>query len=267
VHVGPAGSAGGEPVVDLSAVRAGYGRRHVLDDVSLHIRHGITVVVGPNGGGKSTLLKVIATLVAPASGSVRLFGRGVLASRDRRQARRSIGYLEQDGRFPAELRVIDALRYAAWLLRVTTDDRAAAVARSMSAFDLGDVSGQRIATLSGGTRQRLMLAAASIHQPALLVLDEPTAGVDPVHRAAIQSVLHHAAPAVVVSTHHLDDIVAFADRVVVISEGRLRFDGSLAELEQIGDGGHDQMRSIQSALAALGGVVHATSKRPDVKAT
>ena len=251
-----------EHAVELAAVRAGYGRRPVLDDVSLRIHDGITVVVGPNGGGKSTLLKVIATLLRPASGTVRVFGRDPQRGADRRRVRRSIGYLEQDARFPPELRVIDCLRYAAWLLRVPPGERGEAVARSLTAFDLAGVAGDRIATLSGGTCQRLMLAAASIHRPALLVLDEPTAGVDPVHRAAIQSLLADAAPTVVVSTHHLDDIVAFANRVVVVAAGRVGFDGSLADLEANGELGSDQMRTIQSALAAVGGARVARSVEP-----
>ena len=247
-------SVAAEHAVDLAAVHAGYGRRPVLDDVSLRIHDGITVVVGPNGGGKSTLLKVIATLVRPTSGTVRVFGRDPHRGAGRRQVRRTIGYLEQNARFPPELRVIDCLRYAAWLLRVP----ARRTRRGGRPLPVGFRSGRR--------RRRPDRHVVRRHLSA----GDAGRGIDPptgdcwcsTNRRQVSipfigrrssRLLGDAAPTVVVSTHHLDDIVAFADRVVVVADGRVGFDGSLADLEAIGELGSDRMRTIQSALAALGG--------------
>jgi ABC-2 type transport system ATP-binding protein len=241
-------------VVRLESVRAGYGKRIVLDDVTLRIGDGVTTVIGPNGGGKSTLLKVMATLVEPVSGTVEVCGAGVdRGGGDRRRARRSIGYLEQRARFPAELSVATCLRYAAWLFHVAASRRAGAVAEAVDDFDLRSVADSSLGTLSGGTYQRVMLAAASIHRPRLLVLDEPTAGVDPEHRATIQSMLGGLARnrAVVISTHHIDDMIAFDERLIVIDGGRVRFDGGLDDLNATRSG----VSSIEAVLGRLG-VVH-----------
>jgi ABC-2 type transport system ATP-binding protein len=236
--------------VRLESVRAGYGKRVVLDDVTLRIGDGVTTVIGPNGGGKSTLLKVMATLVDPISGTVEVCGADVGRHSDRRRARRSVGYLEQRARFPAELSVATCLRYAAWLFHVPASQRAGAVADAVDDFDLRSVVGSSLGTLSGGTYQRVMLAAAAIHRPRLLVLDEPTAGVDPEHRATIQSILGGLAHdrSVVISTHHIDDMIAFDERLVVVDGGRIRFDGGLDELNATRSG----VSSIETVLARFG---------------
>ncbi len=240
-------------VVRLESVRAGYGKRIVLDDVTLRIGDGVTTVIGPNGGGKSTLLKVMATLVDPGSGTVEVCGAGVGSGDGLRRARRAIGYLEQRARFPAELTVATCLSYAAWLFHVAASRRADAVAEAVDDFDLRSVADSSLGTLSGGTYQRVMLAAASIHRPRLLVLDEPTAGVDPEHRATIQSMLGGLARnrAVVISTHHIDDMIAFDERLIVIDGGRVRFDGGLDDLNATRSG----VSSIEAVLGRLG-VVH-----------
>jgi ABC-2 type transport system ATP-binding protein len=251
----------GQPAAELIAVRAGYRGRTAVDDVSFVVDDGITVVVGANGGGKSTLLKLIATVLAPTAGTVRVVGHDVSRSRPRGAARRSIGYLEQDARLPSEMRVVDALRYVTWLFRIAAGRRDVAIDMALDRFDLRPHERDRLATLSGGTHQRLMLAATSIHRPRLLILDEPTAGVDPSHRTVIQSLFaaDPPAPAVVMSTHHLDDIAAFADRVLVVTDGSIGFDGSLAELESAGERSGDRMQAIQSGLARFGGKALARS--------
>jgi ABC-2 type transport system ATP-binding protein len=243
-----------DPIVELRCIRAGYGKTTVLDDVSMRIVDGVTAVVGANGGGKSTLLKVMATLIAPSAGSVLVCGRDVGTARPRAAARRGVGYLEQRARFPADLSVGTCLRYSAWLFRVPVSERAQAFADAVREFDIAGVVDDSLGVLSGGTHQRVMLAAASIHRPRLLLLDEPTAGVDPGRRAGIQQMLRAMADsrAVVITTHHIDDIVAFADRIIVITAGRVMFDGSLEMLEHIGTGpGVERARAVQVALPVL----------------
>jgi ABC-2 type transport system ATP-binding protein len=219
--------------VRLDSVRAGYGKRVVLDDVTLRIGDGVTTVIGPNGGGKSTLLKVMATLVAPISGTAEVCGADVGRHSDRRRARRSVGYLEQRARFPAELSVATCLRYAAWLFHVPASLRAGAVAEAVDDFDLRPVADSSLGTLSGGTYQRVMLAASAIHRPRLLVLDEPTAGVDPQSRNAIFQNLRALAKtgtSIVYTTHFMEEAEQLCERVAILDHGRIIALGTVPDL-------------------------------------
>lgn len=217
----------------LSVQRSG---RTVLDDVSFQLDHGVTALVGANGTGKSTVLRVLATLLPVGSGHAALAGHEVSTRRGAAGARAVLGYLSQDPQHSGHLTVREAVEYAAWLKAVPRRSRRARVAATLTDLDLTSVASTKLSVLSGGTRRRAHLAQAVVHEPPVLLLDEPTTGLDPDHRAEFQGFLSRLAQGrtVVLCTHLSEDIDVVADRVIALADGRIRFDGTPAELAALG---------------------------------
>jgi ABC-2 type transport system ATP-binding protein len=211
-----------------------YGRRPALREVSLELAHGITGLLGPNGAGKSTLLALLATLTVPHEGTVRVFGHDTARRRGREAARRRIGVLPQRFSLVPSMTVLDTVAYAAWMNGIDSRrcrERAEAV---LCEVELVDHLSRRVRSLSGGQRQRIGIAAALVHDPELLVLDEPTVGLDPVVRVQLRRLLHRLATGrvVMLSTHMVEDVVQLCTRVAVLDAGRLVYDGATAELAE-----------------------------------
>ena len=195
-----------------------FGRRRAVAGVSFEVAAGEAVLlVGRNGAGKTTLLRVITGFLDPDDGAVIVDGLAMSHERARAQAR--LGYLPEHAPAPGELTVIDHLRLRARHKRVD----AAGVARVIELAGLGDRVGQRIATLSKGFRQRVGLADALLGEPPLLVLDEPTSGMDPIQVKQLRAHLTAVARdrAILVSSHAVADLEALASRVAVLREGAL----------------------------------------------
>jgi ABC-2 type transport system ATP-binding protein len=192
----------------------------------------------------------------PDGGSVSLGGHDLASPGGAARARRELGFLPQDPEPLAHLRVDEAIVYAAWLKGVPRRERAARVDEMLEALDLTAVSSSRLRTLSGGTRQRAHLAQAMVHRPRVLLLDEPSTGVDAEHRVDLRATLRRLALGrlVVMSTHLTEDIELLADRVLALESGRVRFDGTPAELADLaGPGPSDEpARAIERGLRALG---------------
>jgi ABC-2 type transport system ATP-binding protein len=208
------------PVLRARGIERGYGRRAVLRGVDLEIARGeVVALLGPNGAGKTTMMKVLVGLLEPQSGRVE------------GPAGTQVGWVPQGGATYQRLTVRENLELFARLLRLP--GRAAEVARTAaSAADLDAWFDTPAAELSGGLRQRLSVAVGLLGDPALLVLDEPTTGVDLVHRTAMFRVLRGRAregSGVLYSTHSLED-AASADRVVVVVDGRVAYSGELEGL-------------------------------------
>jgi ABC-2 type transport system ATP-binding protein len=221
------------PTVDLADVVHRYGSTTALDRVTLRLETGVTGLLGPNGAGKSTLMRVLATVINPDAGTVRLLGRDTADADQRTQVRRQLGYLPQELGFPRGFTAFGFVDYLALLKEF--DDRPARQAEVRRALDLvglRDVATTRVRRLSGGMRRRLGLAQALLGDPRLLVLDEPSTGLDPEQRAVLRTLLSRAAghATVVVSTHQTEDVAALCDRVVVLDSGQVAFDGSVADL-------------------------------------
>lgn len=218
----------------LEDLSKSYGRTTALDHVGLTIGTGVTGLLGPNGAGKSTLLRITATAIAPDSGRVLVAGMDPHADADQMlHVRRSLGYLPQELGYPSDMTAFAFLEYVAVLKE--WDDRArrhAEVRRVLEVVDLADVSTKRVARLSGGQRRRVGVAQALIGTPRLLVLDEPTVGLDPSQRAGLRRTLSRIADqaTVLVSTHQTEDVAALCERVIVLADGRVRFDGAVPEL-------------------------------------
>lgn len=223
------------PIARLTALVQGYGGRRIIEDLDLSVRPGVTGLLGPNGAGKTTLLRTLATIAPPQSGGLELFGTSVSGERDVRQVRRRIGYLPQDfGYYPA-FSITDFVRYCAWLREVPSREAGPATEEALAAVGLADRARDRMKSLSGGMLRRAGLAAAIVGAPALLLLDEPTVGLDPAQRLDFRKLIRslaRAGTAVVLSTHLVEDVGAACDTVLVLSEGRIVHSGTPPQLAE-----------------------------------
>ena len=216
-------------VVSVSAVTKRFGRQQVLRGVDLAVRAGyVTAILGPNGSGKSTILKVLLGLVRPDGGTVAVNGETVGADPGYRAR---IGYMPQQARFPENLTGREVVR----LLRDLRSDEVPEDDELFEAFGLPAELDKPVRTLSGGTRQKLNAAVAFMFQPALLILDEPTAGLDPIASGMLKDKILRARDAgasVILSSHVLSELEDLVDDVVFLLEGRVEFQGSLRRLEE-----------------------------------
>ena len=226
--------------VRLEGVVKRYGGRTVLDGVSLDVAPGITGLVGPNGAGKSTLVRAILGLVRLAAGSVRVFG--IDPAREPRRVRSLLGVVPEDECSVPGLSGVEMVRYAARLCGLPGLE---ALRRAHEVLDWCDAGQERyrpVETLSVGTRQKVSFAAAIVHDPQLVILDEPTNGLDPLERRAMLGRLVTLArdhgKTVFVSTHVLPDVQSICDRVIVLARGRVRLCGSIAELTRPAQAAH-----------------------------
>lgn len=202
-----------------------------LDDVSLEIEKGLFGLLGPNGAGKSTLMRTIATLQEPDSGTVRFDGTDVLA--DPRTLRRRLGYLPQDFGVYPKIPAFNLLEHLAVLKGVSDrGERRAQVEQLLALTNLYGVRKRAVSTFSGGMRQRFGIAQALLGDPSLVIVDEPTAGLDPEERNRFHDLLSEIGENVVVilSTHIVDDVRDLCSRMAVLSNGRVLLQGNPSEL-------------------------------------
>jgi ABC-2 type transport system ATP-binding protein len=227
------------PVVRAAGLALRYGRTQALAGVTFTLSSGVTGLLGPNGAGKTTLLRVVATALVPDHGELAVFGADPRTGAGRLAARRRLGYLPQDPGFHPGFTAFEFVDYVAILKELTNRrDRHEQVRAVLEAVGLRDQRGKKIRALSGGMRQRVALAAALVGDPELLVLDEPTVGLDPEQRLRFRDAVSTLADGrcVVVSTHQTEDVAALCPRVVVLHEGEIRYDGSPSGLAARADG-------------------------------
>ncbi|GAA2746249.1 metal ABC transporter ATP-binding protein [Terrabacter aerolatus] len=234
----------GDVVIDLHDAAFGYGERAVLTDATLTIRRGeIVAVVGPNGSGKSTLMKGILGLNDHVSGTVTLFG---VPSQDLRDRAR-LGYVPQRHTLSTSVRATaeeivstGRLPRINWLGRLRATDRQI-VARALDVVGLADRAATEVSTLSGGQQRRVLIARALAGQPDVLIMDEPTAGVDAANQHVLADVLDRLVErdvTMVIVTHELGALERLLTRIVVVDGGRIRFDGTPAEYTAARDDVH-----------------------------
>lgn len=220
-------------------------RHFTLGPVTADLLEGCTALLGTNGAGKTTLMRSMLGLQPSASGHLALGDLRSDRRGDRRSFARAVGWSPQRPEFPRFVTVRQCLDYAADLKGLSRRDAAAAIEEAARSTDLVDRLDHGAARLSGGQQQRLAIAQAIIHRPRLLVLDEPTAGLDPVQRLEFRHWLEGFAVdhAVLISTHMIEDVRAVSDRVLVLHDGRMVFSGttqSLLDEVAEGDGSLDQ---------------------------
>jgi len=222
------------PVLVLEKASRLLAGRRVVSDLDLALAKGeVLGLLGVNGAGKSTTLRMIAGVLAPSAGRVRVDGEDLAEHPE--LARRRIGYLPEIAPLHAELTVTEYLVFCA-RLHGLAKGAPAATARAIERCGLGEVSRRLIGALSKGFRQRVGLAQAILHEPGLIVLDEPASGLDPVQASRLRELVRElgADHAVVLSTHVLPDVVACCDRVAILHEGVLRHQGRLAGFDPAG---------------------------------
>jgi ABC-2 type transport system ATP-binding protein len=224
-------TAAADPIVRVDGVSRRYGTHPALDRVSLEVRSGETLgLVGANGAGKTTLMHLLAGIATPDSGRI-LLDDGARPTEAR--ARRRIGIAFQELAIYPELKVDENVRFFARLHGLTGRALAEAANEAIERVGLSARCHTRAATLSGGMLRRLNLACAIVHAPELLLLDEPTAALDPSSRALLVEQLElfaHSGTTIVLSTHHLDEAERLCDRVAIIDQGRLVGLGTPAQL-------------------------------------
>lgn len=219
--------------VQVVELRKSFGRTKALDGVSLTIGSGVTGLLGPNGAGKTTMLQILATVLASDSGQVSVLGNDPTDPAQRLAIRRQLGYMPQDLGFQRGFTAFEFVDYVAILKELTNRrQRHDEVRRVLAEVGLEDVSGKAIRKLSGGMRRRLGLAQALLNNPRFLVLDEPTAGLDPEQRMRFRELISRIGQnaTVLLSTHQTEDVQALCNSVIVVSSGRTLFEGSPTEL-------------------------------------
>jgi ABC-2 type transport system ATP-binding protein len=229
----------GLPTVQVIGIEKSFLRTRALDGLTFDAAAGITGLLGPNGAGKTTLLRMMATVLAPDAGDLRLLGWDPRKADERLAIRRRLGYMPQEPGFHRSFTAFEFVDYVA-ILKEMVDRRARhdEVRRVLSLVGLETVSGRKIKALSGGMRRRVALGQALLGDPDLLVLDEPTAGLDPEQRLRFREIVSERSldRTVILSTHQTEDVAALCPRVVVMDEGRVLFDGTPRDLAEVARG-------------------------------
>jgi ABC-2 type transport system ATP-binding protein len=222
-------------IVDLTRR---FGRTEAVAGVSLQAGPGVFGLLGPNGAGKTSLLRMLATVIQPSSGTLRLLGRDPGSYGPRREIRRRLGYLPQNLGYYPGFTVAEFVEYFALLKDMPPGRVPAAVAAAVERTGLGDKARAKLRTLSGGMLRRAGIAQAIVNEPELLLLDEPTAGLDPEQRVSFRAMLRNLGETatVIVSTHLVEDVGAACTKVALMNQGKILFYGTPTELTARADG-------------------------------
>jgi ABC-2 type transport system ATP-binding protein len=222
-----------EILIDVTHLSRHYGPIQAVSDISFTVSRGeVLGFLGPNGAGKSTTMQMITGNLAPSHGAVKICGIDLLDQP--KAAKAQIGYLPEQPPVYRELTVDEYLTFCARINRIPGNQIAAALTRAKERCGLVEVSGRLIGNLSKGYQQRVGIAQAIIHSPAIVVLDEPTVGLDPIQIREIRSLIRELSQehGVILSTHILPEVQMTCDRVQIISRGHLVYSDSMANLNQ-----------------------------------
>jgi ABC-2 type transport system ATP-binding protein len=222
-------------MIRIEHVTRQYADFKAVDDVSIAIDSGeIVGLLGHNGAGKTTIMKMITGFLEPTAGTITINGKEIGA--DRRAVQKEIGYLPENCPVYPEMTVVEYLDYMASLHGISEEKRAPLIATALVRTDLKEKAFQLISTLSRGYRQRTGVAQAILHEPDILILDEPTNGLDPTQIQHMRTLITELAQSstVIVSTHVLQEVQAICDRVIILKNGKKALDVRLDELQTEG---------------------------------
>ena len=224
--------------VEITGLTRRFGRNHAVAGVNLVTGRGVFGMLGPNGAGKTSLLRMMATVIPPTSGTLRLLGRDPGSCGPRKEIRRRLGYLPQSLGYYPGFTVAEFVEYFALLKDMPPARIRGAVAAAVEQVGLGNSVRSKLRTLSGGMLRRAGIAQAIVNEPELLLLDEPTAGLDPEQRVAFRELLRDFGQraTVIVSTHLVEDVGAACSEVALMDQGKIVFQGTPDELAGRGEG-------------------------------
>lgn len=254
-----------DAVVEIENVTKTFDSLVAVDRVSLRVEQGQTLgLIGPNGAGKTTLLRIISSLARPDSGDIRVRGKSVC--RQPRDVRRMLGFMPAEFGSPRNLTIGEYLEYFGCLYAIRKEDRQQRIRDVCELTDLRGREDVMVKGLSTGNRQRLLLAKTLLHDPEVLVLDEPASGLDPRARTELRAIVRALAgmgKTIIISSHILPDIEEISDRIGILEAGKLVLDGNLDTLRaHTGTSSrvvklrvpYDQMKRAAGILTALSAV-------------
>ncbi|MCD4767468.1 MAG: ABC transporter ATP-binding protein [Methanosarcinales archaeon] len=222
-----------EKIIEIKKISRTFGEFKALNDVSLDIEKGtIFGLLGPNGAGKSTLIKVLSCQMRPTTGSAFISGLDVVS--DKKDVLSIIGVVPQENSFYDELTVTENLRYFGSLYGVAVIDIKKRSHRVLEMLHLTDKSSSRASTLSGGMKTRLNIACALIHKPEVLILDEPSVGLDPVSRRALWDTIREVnreGTTILITTHYMEEADLLCSRILIMHKGNIIVEGEPEELK------------------------------------
>src|SRR6201996_1107714 len=247
-------------MIEIQHLTKRFGPLTAVNDLSLTVRPGeVLGFLGPNGAGKSTTMKMVTGYLAPDEGSVRICGHDIV--QDTIAAQKKLGYLPEGAPAYGEMTPRQFLHFIAQVRELSGDAEKAATARAVAGAELQGVMDQPIETLSKGFRRRVGLAQAILHDPDVLVLDEPTDGLDPNQKHAVRTLIRAMAPtkAIMISTHLLEEVEAICTRAVIIDRGLIVADATPAELARRAPSGRldDVFRQLTTTDTVVSGMAGA----------
>lgn len=221
--------------IEIKQVNKYYGKKHALKDVDLVIPEGMFGLLGRNGAGKTTLMKTLATLHGKQSGEIRVCGVPI---ENAKEIREMIGYLPQDFSMYPSMTVTECLDYLGTLSEMPKDERKKRIKELIGKVNLDEQRNTKVRKLSGGMKRRLGIAQALLHDPKVLIVDEPTAGLDPEERIRFRNLLCEVAEdrIVILSTHIVGDIEATCENIAIMNEGEILWEGTVPELIENAEG-------------------------------
>ena len=242
--------------VKMAGIHRSFGKNKAVAGVDLQLGPGVFGLLGPNGAGKTSLLRMLATVLPPTSGELRLLDRDPRGATARREIRQRLGYLPQNLGYYPSFTVVEFIEYFALLKEMRSSAVSKAVATAVERVDLGAKAKAKLRTLSGGMLRRVGIAQAIVNDPDLLLLDEPTAGLDPEQRVQFRALLRSfgESATVIVSTHLVEDVGAACSEVALMAAGKIVFRGTPDELitcgEERGVGDAPLERGYSAVLSA-----------------
>ncbi|MDJ0919757.1 MAG: ABC transporter ATP-binding protein [Henriciella sp.] len=228
-------------MLDLESLAKSFRGTAAVSGISFSLGQGeVLGFLGQNGAGKSTTMRMIAGVLEPDAGDARILGHSIISAR--RDAQKLIGYLPEGAPLYADMTPIGFLRFLADTHGLSGPDRRSAIDRVIADARIASVTHQPISTLSKGYKRRVGLAGAILHDPPVLLLDEPTDGLDPVQKRAVRALIARMAPekAILISTHTLEEVPAMCSRVIVVDRGMVVADSTPDDLAASQPGGLEQ---------------------------
>lgn len=229
---GAAAANNGDMLLEVAGLRKGYGKKQALQDVTFSLRAGSSFgFLGPNGAGKSTTMKILTGIVKADSGQVKLFGRDI--TNDTGAVAEYIGYVPQEITLYEKMSAYDNLEFFGQAYGVRGNELKRRIHDALERTGLGDRAKDEIKTFSGGMKRRINIAAALLHRPKLLILDEPTVGIDPQSRNHIFEMireLNGEGVTIIYSTHYMEEVEVLCDEIAIMDQGTIKASGPLGEL-------------------------------------